>query len=99
MEVDDRTETGQRGDTSAPLLEVRDLSVEIQSEDGVVHAVDRVSWSVNRGEVLGIVGESGSGKSVSCLSLVGLLPEKRTTVTGSAVFDGTDLLECSEEQL
>src|ERR1700729_4223764 len=70
MEVDDRTETGQRGDTSAPLLAVHDLSVEIQSEDGVVHAVDRVSWSVNRGQVLGIVGESGSGKSVGCLSLV-----------------------------
>ena len=84
---------------SPPLLAVRDLSVEIQSEDGVVHAVDHVSWSVNRGEVLGIVGESGSGKSVSCLSLVGLLPEKRTTVTGSAVFDGVDLLECSEQQL
>jgi peptide/nickel transport system ATP-binding protein len=99
MEVDARTDSRQRGDVSAPLLEVRELSVKIQSEDGVVDAVDRVSWSVNRGEVLGIVGESGSGKSVSCLSLVGLLPEKRTTVTGSAAFDGVDLLECSEEQL
>jgi len=99
MEVDDRTDNRQRGGVSPPLLAVRDLSVEIQSEDGVVHAVDHVSWSVNRGEVLGIVGESGSGKSVSCLSLVGLLPEKRTTVTGSAVFDGVDLLECSEQQL
>src|SRR5580700_4204634 len=99
MEVDDRTETGQRGDTIAPLLAVHELSVEIQSEDGIVHAVDRVSWSVNRGQVLGIVGESGSGKSVSCLSLVGLLPEKRTTVTGSAMFEGVDLLGCSERQL
>jgi peptide/nickel transport system ATP-binding protein len=99
MEVDDRTDSRQRGDISAPLLEVRDLLVKIQSEDGVVHAVDHVSWSVNRGQVLGIVGESGSGKSVSCLSLVGLLPDKRTTVTGSALFDGVDLLECSEQQL
>ena len=99
MEVDHRTDSRQRGGISAPLLEVRDLTVEIQSEDGVVHAVDHVSWSVNRGEVLGIVGESGSGKSVSCLSLVGLLPEKRTTVTGSAVFDGGDLLKYSEQQL
>jgi peptide/nickel transport system ATP-binding protein len=99
MEVDDRTETGQRGGNSAPLLAVHDLSVEIQSEDGIVHAVDRVSWSVNRGQVLGIVGESGSGKSVSCLSLVGLLPEKRTTVTGVAMFEGVDLLACSERQL
>src|SRR6516165_1492475 len=99
MPTGDRIDDQQRGAVSAPLLAVRDLSVEIQSEDGVVHAVDHVSWSVNRGDVLGIVGESGSGKSVSCLSLVGLLPEKRTTVTGSAVFDGVELLECSEEQL
>jgi peptide/nickel transport system ATP-binding protein len=99
METGDCTDDQQRGAVSAPLLAVRDLSVEIQSEDGVVHAVDHVSWSVNRGDVLGIVGESGSGKSVSCLSLVGLLPEKRTTVTGSAVFDGVELLECTEEQL
>ena len=99
MQAGARTDDRQRDAGSAPLLAVRDLSVEIQSEDGVVHAVDHVSWSVNRGDVLGIVGESGSGKSVSCLSLVGLLPEKRTTVTGSAVFDGVELLECSEEQL
>jgi peptide/nickel transport system ATP-binding protein len=99
MPTVDRIDDQQRGAVSAPLLAVRDLSVEIQSEDGVVHAVDHVSWSVNRGDVLGIVGESGSGKSVSCLSLLGLLPEKRTTVTGSAVFDGVELLECSEEEL
>jgi peptide/nickel transport system ATP-binding protein len=99
MPAGDRTDHQQLGAESAPLLAVRDLSVKIQSEDGVVHAVDHVSWSVKRGDVLGIVGESGSGKSVSCLSLVGLLPKKRTTVTGSAVFDGVELLECSEEQL
>ena len=99
MPPGERTDHQQRGAVSAPLLAVRDLSVEIQSEDGVVHAVDHVSWSVNRGDVLGIVGESGSGKSVSCLSLVGLMPQKRTTVTGSAIFDGIELLECSDEQL
>jgi peptide/nickel transport system ATP-binding protein len=99
MPTGDRTDHQQRDAVGAPLLAVRDLSVEIDSEDGVVHAVDHVSWSVKRGEVLGIVGESGSGKSVSCLSLVGLLPQKRTTVTGSAVFDGVELLERSEEQL
>jgi peptide/nickel transport system ATP-binding protein len=99
MPTGDRTDHQQRDAVSAPLLAVRDLSVDIDSEDGVVHAVDHVSWSVKRGEVLGIVGESGSGKSVSCLSLVGLLPQKRTTVTGSAVFDGVELLERSEEQL
>jgi peptide/nickel transport system ATP-binding protein len=99
MPAGDRTDHQQPGAVSAPLLAVRDLSVKIQSEDGVVHAVDHVSWSVKRGDVLGIVGESGSGKSVSCLSLVGLLPKKRTTVMGSAVFDGVELLECSDEQL
>jgi peptide/nickel transport system ATP-binding protein len=99
MPAGDRTDHQQRGGRSAPLLAVRDLSVKIDSEDGVVNAVDHVSWSVKRGDVLGIVGESGSGKSVSCLSLVGLLPQKRTTVTGSAVFEGTELLECSDEQL
>jgi peptide/nickel transport system ATP-binding protein len=99
MPADDRADHQQRGAVSTPLLAVRDLSVKIDSEDGVVHAVDHVSWSVNRGDVLGIVGESGSGKSVSCLSLVGLLPQKRTTVTGSAVFAGVQLLECSDEQL
>jgi peptide/nickel transport system ATP-binding protein len=99
MQAGDRTDHQQRGAHSAPLLAVRDLSVKIDSEDGVVNAVDHVSWSVNRGDVLGIVGESGSGKSVSCLSLVGLLPQKRTTVTGSAMFEGIELLECSDEQL
>jgi len=99
MPTGDRTDHQQRDAVGAPLLAVRDLSVEIDSEDGVVHAVDHVSWSVKRGEVLGIVGESGSGKSVSCLSLVGLLPQKRTTVTGSAVFDGVELLDRSDEQL
>ena len=99
MPTGDRTNHQQRDAGSDPLLAVRGLSVEIDSEDGVVHAVDHVSWSVRRGEVLGIVGESGSGKSVSCLSLVGLLPQKRTRVTGSAVFDGVELLECSEDQL
>jgi peptide/nickel transport system ATP-binding protein len=99
MPAGDRADNQQRGAVSAPLLAVRDLSVKIDSEDGVVHAVDHVSWSVNRGDVLGIVGESGSGKSVSCLSLVGLLPQKRTTVTGSAAFEGVELLECSDEQL
>jgi oligopeptide/dipeptide ABC transporter ATP-binding protein len=83
---------------SEPLLAVRDLSVSIDTEDGVVGAVDRVSWSVGRGSVLGIVGESGSGKSVSCLTLLGLLP-RRTTVSGSASFKGVELLGRSERDL
>ena len=82
----------------APLLDVTDLSVRFDTDDGPVHAVDRLSYSLAPGEVLGLVGESGCGKSVSALSLLGLLPQT-ATVTGKASFDGTDLLEVSARQL
>jgi peptide/nickel transport system ATP-binding protein len=81
------------------LLSVTDLRVSIETEDGVVGAVDGVSWSVRRGKVLGIVGESGSGKSVSCLTLLGLLPPRRTTVSGSVLFKGQEMLGRSEREL
>jgi peptide/nickel transport system ATP-binding protein len=83
---------------TAPLLEVTDLSVRFDTDDGSVHAVDRLSYTLALGEVLGLVGESGCGKSVSALSLLGLLPPT-ATVTGKASFDGTDLLEVSARQL
>jgi peptide/nickel transport system ATP-binding protein len=73
------------------LLEVDDLSVRFETDDGTVHAVDRLSFEVGAGEVLGIVGESGCGKSVSLMSLLGLLPET-AVVSGRATFDGIDLL-------
>ncbi|HEX6788949.1 MAG TPA: ABC transporter ATP-binding protein [Gaiellaceae bacterium] len=75
----------------APLLEVADLSVRFDTDDGQVHAVDKLSFSLEEGEVLGIVGESGCGKSVTCMSLVRLLPET-AHVSGSVRFEGTDLL-------
>ena len=56
----------------APLLEVTDLRTEFHTDDGVLHAVDGVTFSVEPGEVLGIVGESGCGKSVTCLTIMGL---------------------------
>ena len=56
----------------APLLEVKDLSVHFETEDGIVQAVDGISYSVEQGSALGIVGESGSGKSVSSLTVMGL---------------------------
>jgi peptide/nickel transport system ATP-binding protein len=73
------------------LLEVQDLSVRFDTDDGTVHAVDGLSFSLDKGQVLGVVGESGCGKSVSVMSLLRLLPDT-AHVTGSAVFDGVDLL-------
>jgi peptide/nickel transport system ATP-binding protein len=80
------------------LLEVSDLSVRFDTDDGAVHAVDSLSYTLERSEVLGLVGESGCGKSVSALSLLGLLPPT-ATITGRASFEGRDLLAVSARQL
>jgi oligopeptide transport system ATP-binding protein len=78
-----------------PLLEVTDLRTWFHTRGGVYRAVDGVSFAVERGETLGIVGESGSGKSVTCYSLMGLVPQPPGRIeSGRAVFDGTDLLRC-----
>jgi oligopeptide/dipeptide ABC transporter ATP-binding protein len=83
-----------------PLLSVRDLAVEFSTEDGIVHAVNGVSYEVYPGEVLGVVGESGSGKSVGVMSLLGLIPQPPGKITsGEASFDGQDLLKMSKGQL
>jgi oligopeptide/dipeptide ABC transporter ATP-binding protein len=80
------------------VLSVRGLSVDFKTDDGIVHAVDNVSFDIAANETLGIVGESGSGKSVTSLALLGLLP-KTATVTGEA-FIGTDnLIGMSEKEL
>ncbi|MFZ0342580.1 MAG: ATP-binding cassette domain-containing protein, partial [Gaiellaceae bacterium] len=72
-----------------PLLSIRDLVVEFRTEDGVVHAVDGVSYDLFPGEILGIVGESGSGKSVSTMALLGLIPQPPgRIVSGTADFQG-----------
>ncbi len=82
------------------LLEVKDLSVEFHTEEGKVRAVDKVSFYLNESEVLGIVGESGSGKSVTCLTLMGLLPVPPAKVTGGQIiFNGEDLLRVSDSRL
>ncbi len=76
-----------------PLLDVQDLRTHFHTRSGVYRAVDGVSFSVEKGEILGIVGESGSGKSVTCYSLMGLVPQPPGRIVGGkAIFDGTDLL-------
>jgi oligopeptide/dipeptide ABC transporter ATP-binding protein len=83
-----------------PILEIDDLTVEFNTEDGVVHAVTGVSYDLYPGEVLGIVGESGSGKSVSMLSVLGLIPTPPgRIVQGTATFKGEDLLTMRKSKL
>ena len=83
-----------------PLLAIEDLAVEFKTEDGIVHAVDGVSYELFPGEVLGIVGESGSGKSVSTLALLGLIPmPPGRIVSGTAMFKGRDLLRLKKKEL
>ena len=82
------------------LLSVNDLRTYFHTRAGVVRAVDGVSFSVDKGETLGIVGESGSGKSVACYSLMGLIPKPPGRIeSGTADFDGQDLLKMSEKEL
>ena len=82
-----------------PLLNVTDLRTYFHTRSGVYRAVDGVSFSVERGETLGIVGESGSGKSVTCYSIMGLVPQPPGRIeSGTAMFDGVDLLHSSPEQ-
>jgi len=81
------------------LLSVEDLRVEFPTADGVVHAVDGISYSVERAGTVGIVGESGSGKTVAALTLIGLTVTQGATVTGRIMFDGRDLLTISKDEL
>jgi oligopeptide transport system ATP-binding protein len=83
-----------------PLLSIRDLVVEFSTEDGIVQAVDGITYDLYPGETLGIVGESGSGKSVSTMSILGLIPQPPgRIVRGEAIFKGKDLLKISKKDL
>src|SRR5512138_2726529 len=80
------------------LLEIESLSIEFRMADGVIRAVNDVSFDVKRGEVVAVVGESGSGKSVTALAVLRLIPEPRGRITaGSIRLDGADLLTLDDE--
>src|SRR5438034_10847192 len=81
------------------LLEVNDLKTYFRTDDGVVRAVDGVSFTVDKGQTLGIVGESGSGKSVTCLTIMGLNPKRTAMSSGTALWKGEDLLTASPKRL
>jgi peptide/nickel transport system ATP-binding protein len=81
------------------LLAVTDLKTYFRTDDGVVKAVDGVTFSVEKGQTLGIVGESGSGKSVTCLTIMGLNPKKSAISSGEALFKDEDLLHMSPRRL
>ncbi|GHH90162.1 ABC transporter ATP-binding protein [Streptomyces capillispiralis] len=81
------------------FLSVRDLRVRFSTEDGIVKAVDGLSFDVERGKTLGIVGESGSGKSVTNLTVLGLHNPKTTTVEGEILLEGQDLVTASEKEM
>ena len=85
--------------SSGALLSVRDLKVTFPTEDGLVKAVDGLTFDLRAGETLGIVGESGSGKSVTSQAIMGLHRGSRAKVEGQIVFDGRDLLKIVDEDL
>ena len=83
-----------------PLLSVEDLSVDFRADEGIVHAVDHLSFTLDRGRTLGVVGESGSGKSVTSLSVMRLVPDPPGCITsGRVAFDGQQLLDLSAEEM
>jgi peptide/nickel transport system ATP-binding protein len=86
-------------ESSAPLLSVRNLTVHFPTSDGVVQAVNDLSYDVDRGKTLGIVGESGSGKSVSNSAILGLHRGTSAQVSGEILLDGVDLLKINDEAI
>ena len=81
------------------LLDVKDLRTYFRTDDGIVKAVDGVSFTVEKGQTVGIVGESGSGKSVTCLTIMGLNPKRSAIISGEALFNGEDLLKANPKRL
>ena len=82
-----------------PLLDVKDLKTYFRTDDGIVHAVDGVSFTVEKGKTLAIVGESGCGKSVTCMTIMGLNAKRNTVTEGQALFKDRDLLTIDPDEL
>ena len=83
-----------------PLLQIKDLRTQFFTEDGIVKAVDGVSYDIMPGEILGLVGESGCGKSVSALSILRLIPNPPgKIVSGEVIFEGEDILKMDEDEV
>src|SRR6056297_3632948 len=81
------------------LIEVEDLNVRFYTEDGVVKAVNDLSYQIESGETFGVVGESGAGKSVTALSLMRLIEDPGRIESGEILFKGEDLLEMSDDEI
>ncbi|MBP2025419.1 ABC transporter ATP-binding protein [Peptoniphilus stercorisuis] len=81
------------------LLEFKNVKTYFKTEAGIAKSVDGISFSIDKGQTVAIVGESGSGKSVTALSLIGLLSEKDTIISGEIIFDGEDLLKIPKEEM
>ena len=89
----------KRQRSAGPLLEVDGLHTSFYTRDGIVRAVDGISFTVDRGEIMGLVGESGCGKSVTSLSIMGLVPRPGRIEAGEIVFDGRDLLTIRADEM
>ena len=87
-------------ESSEPLLEIKNLKTHFKTDEGVVRAVDGVSYSVKPGECVGVVGESGSGKSVTQITVLGLIPKPPGIIAGGEIlFKGQDLLKLKDREL
>jgi oligopeptide transport system ATP-binding protein len=82
-----------------PLLEVKNLRTEFSTREGIVHAVNGISYTVMPGEAVGLVGESGCGKSISALSVINLVPKPGRVAGGEVIFEGRDLLKLDQEEI
>jgi len=90
---------GYQHNGAGPLLEVRNLRTHFMTRRGLVQAVNGVSFELEKGETLGLVGESGSGKTITCLSILKLLPRGGQIVGGEIIFDGQDIVKSSEDEM